>query len=96
MVYDFSLGASRDLSKSDERRLLRGASQLIQHTVFGHDWNLVILDEAHILRTGGKGFYGMVKLRKNAMACILSTATPLYTSPRVRTITSRPLLLVQR
>jgi hypothetical protein len=56
------------------------------HTIFGLDeLGLVVIDEAHELRTGGSKFEGVLHLRDRALFVIALSATPLYTSARVRT-----------
>jgi hypothetical protein len=44
----------------------------------------MVIDEAHELRTGGKGFDGIIYLRDRCLSVIALTATPLYTGARVR------------
>jgi hypothetical protein len=54
-------------------------------SIFDLKWTGVAVDEAHELRTRNGTHNAMKKIRDNAYAVVLSTATPLYTQTSVST-----------
>ena len=53
-------------------------------TIFDQRWAAVFFDEAHELRTEGPALQGAICLSNMTPALLLATATPVYTSERVR------------
>lgn len=51
---------------------------------FRESLGVMVIDEAHEVRTGGKAFNGIIHLRDKCLSVIALTATPLYTGARVR------------
>ena len=52
-------------------------------TVFSQKWALVLLDEAHNIRTEGNLLKATIALRLRAESLVMLTATPLFNAERV-------------
>ena len=48
------------------------------------DYGMLIVDEVHLHRTGGASYDGLLQLRDKSLFVLAMTATPLFTSTRVR------------
>jgi superfamily II DNA or RNA helicase len=67
--------------------MAKGFNPIHQQTdslFFQECFGIMIIDEAHELRTGGTVFDGLLLLRDKCLSVIALTATPLYTGARVR------------
>lgn len=52
-------------------------------TVFGREWSLVFIDEAHVLRTENQMLRAAYGLRFKTASLILMTATPPHNAEKV-------------
>lgn len=55
----------------------------LEHTLFGHSYLTVIIDEAHHMRNAGNKHFSALKLLERATVRMIMTATPLHTSSKV-------------
>lgn len=60
-----------------------GFEQLVDQTVFGRHFGLVIYDEAACARTLSKPYFACMELRKCSDSVVAMTATPLLSRPEV-------------
>lgn len=55
----------------------------LEHTIFGHQFLTVIIDEAHHLRNPGMKHSAALRILEQATIRLIMTATPLHTSSKV-------------
>jgi hypothetical protein len=51
----------------------------LKTTVFGQNWLLAAIDEAHVARNLGQGFFALLHLRRKSSFMMAMTATPVNT-----------------
>ncbi|KAH0583325.1 hypothetical protein H2248_011193 [Termitomyces sp. 'cryptogamus'] len=54
----------------------------LENTLFGHDYLVTIVDEAHVVRNAGKQHSAILKLLQKSVVRIPMTATPLHTASK--------------
>jgi len=52
-------------------------------TIFDFEWGFMAMDEAHQVRTAGKGASAVAQAALRSWSVVMASATPIFTGPQV-------------
>lgn len=81
-----SKGHNTNKASDEKRHVKNRVAEKNSLWADGRKFLTVVVDEAHEFRNLTANFYSLLEVTKSAHVPLLLTATPLYTSPKVRFI----------